>query len=379
MIYILQYVKKNIVFSVVWNTLRNGRSLVIPLAFMVLLTGCYNKSFNAPAWQLANGTAGQSISAISIYGGDPDTVYAYGNGLLVSSDAGRRWRDSTGGSPSKIHIRLPLQVDPFNSKRLYASIADWRRMTVFPVYVTGQSTDGGTNWKFLYVKGILADAASAIRFDPVNPKSVFIAEYSGDILHSVDQGQTWDTILPPSGISEPELYTLAVDPSNDHIFFAGYNDGIYKSTDQGKTWQKLNLGFTIDSQSLLAIDPQSPETVYAAIDSSSNANYQGGVYKSTDGGRHWQEMDTGLSAHNRQIRSMTINPKNPDLLFLGLSCNQGPLCYESTNGGELWSGFSEGLPDSGAVQSIEIDTINAKIYCGVSAGSAGGVYIRGER
>ncbi|HKI46259.1 MAG TPA: YCF48-related protein [Balneolales bacterium] len=352
------------------------KSSILVIA-LVLLTGagCTDNISEVPAWQLADGTAGNSVSAISIYQSDPDTVYAYGNGLLESSDAGYKWY-SISKSSLETNIKLPLQVDPLNSKRLYASDVDGRITTVFSsdYYVTEMSTNRGKTWKILS-----AGPASAIRIDPVNPKSVFIAEESGDILHSVDQGQTWSTIQPPPSISEPELYTLAIDPSNDHILYAGYNDGIYKSTDQGKSWQKLNLGSTVNSPSLLAVDPQSPETVYAAVDSSTKSNYQGGVYKSTDGGKNWQKMDAGLSAQDRQIRSMTINPKNPDQLFLGLSGSQAPLCYESTNGGRLWSGFSEGLPDSGAVQSIEINTLNAKIYCGVSGSSADGVYIRGER
>ena len=61
---------------------------------LVLLTGagCTDNISEVPAWQLANGTAGQSIVAISIYRNNPDTVYALGvRGVLRSSDSGHTW------------------------------------------------------------------------------------------------------------------------------------------------------------------------------------------------------------------------------------------------------------------------------------------------
>jgi len=344
---------------------------------LILMTGagCSDNIAEIPGWQLADGTAGQSIVAISIYRNNPDTVYALGvRELLRSTDGGHTWNYINNFSAAFGAI----SVDPENSDILYASVADpTKLMAIWPDYNLNdivKLTNGGKGSKILFIgkKG----HAPVVQFDPVHPQTVYAGVSPGTIMRSDDSGQTWDSIPRPG---PGELFSLAINPSNDHIIYAGYTSGIYKSTDRGKSWQILNLGFNIDSPTLLTIDSQSPETVYAGIVPSSKGNYQGGVYKTTDGGKNWQEMDTGLSTRNREIWSIAINPKNPDQLFLGLYSTHGHLCYESTNGGGLWTDFSEGLPDSGGVQSIAIDTTNNKIYCGWGDDLNGGLYTRSGR
>src|SRR5437899_2727977 len=64
-----------------------------------------------------------------------------------------------------------------------------------------------------------------------------------------------------------------------------------------------------------------------------------GVYKATDAGRTWQDL--GLDA-TKQIPSMLVDPKNPDLVLLAA---QGDVhkksdtrgVYRSTNGGQTWT------------------------------------------
>jgi len=93
--------------------------------------------------------------------------------------------------------------------------------------------------------------------------------------------------------------TLAVAPSDPSVVWAGtgeawairdsdvIGDGIYKSTDAGKTWTDLGLR---NAQQIggLAIDPCSPDTVFAAgMGHPYGASAQRGVYRSTDGGATW--------------------------------------------------------------------------------------------
>lgn len=331
---------------------------------------------SAQQWQIANGTAGDPIAAVTIFRSNPDTVYALGAGyqlgpaFLRSTDSGNKWDSvAISGTPFFGTDIGALQVDPYDSRLLYASVfgQDMESNDI------DLSTDGGFTWKVLFIGHV--SPAPVIEIDPITNTTVYVAVGPGNIRRSTNQGQTWDTIPEPeAAYTGAELTSLAVAPSNDSILYVGYTTGIFKSADKGNTWQSLDLGFGMHSQTLLAVDPRSADTVYAAVFPSPQfPSYLGGVYKSTDGGKTWKEADSGLTDQDKQIMSMTINPKNADQIFIGLYGygTQGKLCFQSTSGGDRWRDFTNGLPDSGLVNCIDIDTANNRMYAGV------GGYLRG--
>lgn len=329
----------------------------------------------AQQWQLAPETAGDPIAAITVYQSDPDTVFALGAGfqlgpgLFRNTDGGVHWDTINAQAPRSFGSDVgALKVDPYDSKILYAS--------VFGYDIESNnieiSTDGGLTWKVLFYGR--KSPAPVIEIDPRDNKTVYVGVGPGFIRRFKDRGQTWDKLAAEPPAVGAELTSLAIAPTNDSILYAGYTIGIYKSTDQGSTWQYLNLGFALHSQTLVAVDPRSANTVYAAIfPSPYSPSYLGGVYKSIDGGLSWKEIDNGLTDEDKQIMSMKINSKNPNQIFIGLYGygTQGKLCFQSTNGGDQWTDFSNGLPDSGVVNCIAVDTANSKMYAGV------GGYLRG--
>jgi len=314
-------------------------------------------------WQVANGTSGNPIAAISIYQSDPDTIFAlgagyqYGTGLFRSTDGGSSW-DSIGDRGTDIGA---LKVDQFNSKLLYASVFGYD-LESNNIEI---STDGGLTWEVVYIGRV--DPAPVVEIDPIDNKTVYVGVGPSFIYRTTDQGESWDTLgaQPPAAYYLWPLTSFVIAPSNDSILYAGYTTGIFKSTDKGNTWQTLDLGFAIHSGTYLAVHPASSEIVYAAITSSSN--YSGSIYKSTDGGQSWQEADSGISGQNKDIMSMTINPKNPNQIFAGLY-GEGNLFWRSMNGGESWTEYSSGLPVSSMVKCIEVDTANNRIFCGTNSG-----------
>lgn len=338
----------------------------------------------AQQWHLASVTAGDPIVAISIYKSDPDTIYALGAkaGLWISTDGGAQWDTVLVNGTSLVSTGPPdeglLKTDPYSSQILYAYIPEFQSALLL------KSTDGGSTWKVSGVAGGGDTPYSLVlEIDPSNNRILYAGGTRGAIVRSTDQGETWDSIPEPAAAyySNALLTSLAIAASSDSVIYAGYDEGIFKSTDKGSTWATLDLGFGIHSQVLLSVDPRSLDTVYAAVfPSSSSPSYSGGVYKSIDGGQTWKEADSGLTEHDRSIMSITINPKNPDQLFIGLnkSSGHGTLFFESTDAGDHWTTFADGLPDSGSVNCIELDTANNKMYCGFNGGSqnGGGVYIR---
>ena len=95
--------------------------------------------------------------------------------------------------------------------------------------------------------------------------------------------------------SPVRCYALAIDPQTPDTVYVGTNYGMYKSTNGGATWSAINNGLTADSQiRSLAIDPQTPSTIYAGGVTFEFLKPLGEVYKSTNGGADWIAINSGL-------------------------------------------------------------------------------------
>src|SRR5690349_15065094 len=133
-------------------------------------------------------------------------------------------------------------------------------------------------------------------------------------------------------------------------------DGIYKSTDAGKTW--THLSGLRDGQGIpaLAIDPHDPNRVFAAVlGHPYGPNAERGIFLSTDGGQNWQKV---LSKdENIGGSDVEIDPSNPNVVYAALwelrlgpwedanqySGSEGGL-FKSTDGGKSWHPLTNGLP-----------------------------------
>jgi photosystem II stability/assembly factor-like uncharacterized protein len=75
----------------------------------------------------------------------------------------------------------------------------------------------------------------------------------------------------------------------------------------------------------IAPDPAVSGTLYAGTNA--------GLFRSTDYGKYWYELNIIESAKQFPIRSIAVNPKNPkEVVFVS-----GKAFYKSTNGGETWA------------------------------------------
>ncbi len=176
------------------------------------------------------------------------------------------------------------------------------------------SKDGGSTWKNMGLKS--SNHISKIVVHPTNPDVVWVAaqgplwNIGGDrgVYKSVDGGKKWKRVL---GDAEWTGATdLLIDPRNPDILYAatwqrhrtvasylggGPKSGIHKSIDGGKTWQKLKTGLPSGSVGKigLAISPQNPDVLYAAVETQLK---EGGFYRSADRGMSWTRQSDQISA-----------------------------------------------------------------------------------
>src|SRR5437764_134751 len=132
-------------------------------------------------------------------------------------------------------------------------------IVVFAILGTHAGWAGDNVWTSLGPDG---GSISALVIDPQNTRTVYAATGSG-VFKTTDGGASWSQA---SALNERIVQTLLIDPQNSRTLYAGTrNYGVLKSTDAGASWVNSGLGFPRILG--LALDPQSPSTMYAVLSS----------------------------------------------------------------------------------------------------------------
>jgi len=161
-----------------------------------------------------------------------------------------------------------------------------------------------------------------------------------------------------------------VDPVTPGTLYAGTDtSGAYRSADSGNSWREIDdglqvAGYPVVGVSRIVIDPSQPARVYASVTFTGEANSFDTVYRSDDGGGHWQPANDGLPDGFSGDVPLVLDPSNPSTLFAAV---QPAGVYRSTDGGETWAAFGTGLP--GDVIGLAIDPADSQqMYASVQFG-----------
>jgi photosystem II stability/assembly factor-like uncharacterized protein len=229
-----------------------------------------------------------------------------------------------------------------------------------------------------------------------NPNIVYVGTASGGVWKTTNSGTTWEPVFDKESVST--IGDIAIAPSDPAVVWVGtgepnnrqsssWGDGIYKSLDAGKTWQKMGLTAT-HHIGRIVIHPRNPEVVYAAaLGHLWGPNPERGVYKTTDGGKTWNQVlkindDTGVS-------DIAMDPESPDTLYAAAYERRrtpfgfnggGPdsAIYKTVDGGATWKKLVKGLPyenggDTGRI-GLDIYRKDPNIVYAIVQHEKGGTY-----
>lgn len=170
-----------------------------------------------------------------------------------------------------------------------------------------RSTDGGLHWENRAQTALgcgLGDLAAA-------PSQVTIVYLGGckaghaAVLRSGDGGATFSDLPAANGLPGSSIPALAVDPRSPNTVWAGTgSDGVWKSV-EGGAWARAGnelAGLTITA--LLA--PDVPGRVYAAA-------LDGRIFRSGDGGASWEDRSAGLRVTG--ISGLAADPDDPRRIY----------------------------------------------------------------
>ncbi len=209
-----------------------------------------------------------------------------------------------------------------------------------------------------FASGRIADIA----IHPDDDNVWYVAVASGGIWKTNNAGITWTPLF--DGQSVYSIGCITIDPSNPSVIWAGtgenvggrhisFGDGIYKSSDGGKSWNNMGLK---ESQhiSKIIIHPDNSDKITVAVQGPLwNSGGERGLYTSEDGGTTWTKTlgDNTWTG----VTDIVVDPRNPDLMYaatwqrhrtVAAYMGGGPetAIHKSTDGGQSWNRLSGGLP-----------------------------------
>ena len=352
--------------------------------FMAGLQGVYRTYDNGKTWIESNtGFVGSEV--VDLVTSLDGTMYAttYNLGIFKSTDGGKNWVFASFGI--KNWYGMQLATHPEDADTLFTT-------TNGGVY---KSTNAGKSWELIggsdlcddedaggncHYHGIVVEKEAPFKVLVGSGGDQYAKEGVG-LTGSEDNGESWRN-SDDGFVRDVHVSKLIIDPNNNNVFYAttqgeteytdkvGDGAGVFKSTDRGNNWTQINNGLNSLETNVLAVDPNDSDVLYLGTDDD-------GIYKSINGGENWKKL---IPTASFGVGDIIVDPQNSNNVYMGtvdyfrLSESRGVLgdfgVYKSTDGGTTWEEFNSGLNHLG-VFSLELSEENRILYAGTRAG---GVY-----
>ncbi|PYT64012.1 MAG: hypothetical protein DMG42_35440, partial [Acidobacteria bacterium] len=188
------------------------------------------------------------------------------------------------------------------------------------------------------------------------PETYYFGAVGGGVWKTNDAGRTWKPIFDSQPVAS--IGAIAVAPSDANVIYVGSGEadmrssisvgnGMYKSTDAGNTWKQMGLSDTRQIARIL-VDPRDANRVFvAALGHAYGPNQERGVFRSKDGGMHWQKVL--FHDENTGAIDLAFDPGNTKTIYAALwqtrrppwsvyppSNGPGSGLYRSNDGGDHW-------------------------------------------
>ena len=267
----------------------------------------------------------KSLSGVSVYNliqdpQTPSTLYWFSrrHGLFFTIDAGRSWQHAP--APLNTGFIYSVIVHPQDSCTIYVTNGS-------QIY---KSVDCARSWNSVFQELRPGIKIVSLTFNPNPPYQIFAAEDNGDILQTVDLGQSW-SVLYRLRIT---IARIQADPLQQHVFYvASRSSGLYRSINDGRTWTSLAKTMKDYPKALnyrrMYLHPKKPGVIYWI------STY--GLMVSTDSGNTLNPINLITPPGSANIYAFAINPRNDNEMYYTATINNHSNMYRSVDGGVTWN------------------------------------------
>ncbi len=229
--------------------------------------------------------------------------------------------------------------------------------------ILSEGTLGGLKFRNIgpaFTSGRIAD----IVVHPEDDNIWYVAVGSGGVWKTTNAGVTWSPVFDDQPVYS--IGCVSIDPQNPNTVWVGtgedvggrhvgFGDGVYKSTNGGKSWQNMGLKSS-EHIARIVIHPDDPDIVYVAAQGPLwSKGGERGIFKTTDGGKSWKQVLGDKEWVG--ATDLVMVPRNPDRMYAAtwqrhrtvaayLGGGPGSGIHRSDDGGETWVKLTKGLPGS---------------------------------
>jgi hypothetical protein len=306
-------------------------------------------------WWTSRGIENVCVTGVAISEANPLQIYTgyYDIGLWRSMDGGVSWQSAnhssfTGAWNGRGGCSVAIVPDPSRANVVFAILGEEaNQATVIKSTSSGSASswvgaNGGLPSGFVYGLSLSKTSSSTAR-------TLFVTS-NGTVYKSVDDGSSWTAVL-----SGNNCRVTAVDRFDGNLVYAGGENGLWRSTTGGGSgsWTKVGPSGLSGSnpeelkmvqwEGVHAITPDPKVTGRVWVASYGSGR---GIYRSNDQGTTWTQLRSGS-----YFRDVEVDPLNGNNVFAtsskaykaGGSVGGSEGLLRSTDGGQTWSAYNEGL------------------------------------
>tara|TARA_X000000950_G_scaffold39593_2_gene42673 strand:+ start:13041 stop:15926 length:2886 start_codon:yes stop_codon:yes gene_type:complete len=263
-----------------------------------------------------------------------------------------------------------------------------------------KSDNAGVTWESIFDK-YGAGSIGSVKFDQNDLNIIWVgtgesanrnsSAWGDGIYKSTDGGKSFSNM----GLkSSHQIAEIEIHPNNSSIVYAaavghlwGYSGerGLFRTFDGGNSWEKVLGGLPDDGKTgctEIIFHPTNPDIMFAGFyhrlrqpASFVSGGEEGGLFKSTDGGKSWRKVTNGLAKGKSGMIDISIHLSNPDIMVMAYEADEnipdgepGTGVYISYDGGESWNFLLKHAIRPFYHGQIEIDPINPENIYVVSRG-----------